>query len=199
MIYDELVDKILHESIFGNSYEKRTGIKRQIALEADKETQVRKEEKIRAAAFITAEMMNEIFENMERDETIPEPTRDDYIRLAFAALGVAGFDDQALQRAFDDPTIKAVPDEFTLSDFRKYHELLELVFSDTQYKFLSPERIRKILKELELVVAELVKQNNQSDEEELEPDTQSGGDDLSSRVGMSSDAMARLRAQGLVS
>lgn len=199
MIYDELVDKILHESIFGNSYEKRTGIKRQIALEADRETQARKEEKIKAAAFITAEMMNEIFENIEKGVTIQEPTRDDYIRLAFAALGVAGFDDEALQRAFDDPTMKAVPDEFTLSDFRKYHELLEVVFSDTDYKFLSPERIRKILKELELVVAELVKQKNQSDEEEPRADEPAPQNDLAARVGMSSDAMARLRAQGLVS
>jgi hypothetical protein len=200
MKYDELVNNLLNEAIFNSPYEKLTGVKRQIALEADRETQDRKQEKILAAAHITAEIMNEIYESIERDSSVQEPSRDDFIDIAFAALGTAGFDDAALQRAFEDPNMKAIPDQFTLSDFRKYHEALDIVFKDTQFKFLSPERIRKILKHLEEVVAELMKaKETRPDDPEDEQPTQQAPTELAARVGMSPEQMARLRAQGMVS
>ena len=172
MNYDELVNLYLTEAYFSNPFEKANGIKKQVAIatEADRETQDRKKEKIMAAAEITAEIMNEIYQNIGDDPHSPEPSRDDFIRIAFAALGTAGFDDQALQRAFDDPDMKAVADEFTLADFRKYHQALELVFKDTPYKFLTPERIRRILKDLEAHVAELIKQKELQDAQPEEPE-----------------------------
>lgn len=169
MNYDKIVSQYLTEAYFGSPYEKRNNIKRQVGLvEADKETQQRKLEKIMAAAEITAEMMNDIFENVNNDPTVPEPTRDDFISIAFAALGTAGFDDQALQRAFNDPNMQAIGDEFTLADFRKYNEALSIVFKDTPYKFLTPERIRRILKDLEATVAELIKTKEAEDQRQAE-------------------------------
>lgn len=172
MNYDNLVNQYLTEAYFNSPFEKVNGIKRQITIttEADRETQDRKKEKIMAAAEITAEIMNEIYQNIGDDPHAPEPTRDDFIRIAFAALGTAGFDDQALQRAFDDPDMKAVADEFTLADFRKYHQALEIVFKDTPFKFLTPERIRRILKDLETHVAELIKQKELHDAQPEEPE-----------------------------
>lgn len=149
MNYDRIVQTLLQEAYFSSPAEKATGIKRHVTFnEADKETQGRKSEKIQAAAEIVIGMLDD---HMSKEDA-QLPDNKDFVDLALSALSSVNFDDKAYQRAFDDPSMEAVPDQITLSDFRMFKKLVDV----GDYKMLTPERVRVLTKKVEQMTRDLV-------------------------------------------
>ena len=149
MNYDRIVQSLLQEAYFSSPAEKATGIKRHVTFnEADKDTQDRKGEKIQAAAEIVIGMLDD---HMSKEDA-QLPDNKDFVDLALSALSSVNFDDKAYQRAFDDPSMEAIPDQITLSDFRMFKKLVDV----GDYKMLTPERVRVLTKKVEQMTRDLV-------------------------------------------
>ena len=149
MNYDRIVQSLLQEAYFSSPAEKATGIKRHVTFnEADKETQGRKSEKVQAAAEIVIGVLDEHMSQEDADL----PDNKAFVDLALSALSSVNFDDKAYQRAFDDPSMEAVPDQITLSDFRMFKKLVDV----GNYKMLTPERVRVLTKKVEQMTRDLV-------------------------------------------
>lgn len=156
MNYDRIVQSLLQEAYFSSPAEKTTGIKRHVTFnEADKETQGRKSEKVQAAAEIVIGVLDDHISQIPEDLPVKDadlPDNKAFVDLALSALSSVNFDDKAYQRAFDDPSMEAVPDQITLSDFRMFKKLVDV----GDYKMLTPERVRVLTKKVEQMTRDLV-------------------------------------------
>ena len=140
MNYDHIVNRYLTEAYFSSPYEKATGIKRQrgVAIEGNKantEDMERKREKMEAAARIVVQVLVAHFE--AGGDVVG---RDLFIDFCLSAISAVNFDDEAYQRAHNDPDQKATPDEITLPDIRYFKTLVDTEY----YKFMTPERFRQV-------------------------------------------------------
>ena len=146
MKYDQIVEKLLQEAYFSSPYEKATGIKRQVCIrqEAEKVSQDIKQDVVSFAIDYVRGNLEDI---KQQGGSI---TRQEFIDLVISGASKGNFDDEMYQQhdhimpGFNEP--RAPAEALTLADFKNlYLGVMEL---DTEFKFLTSERIRNIIKKI---------------------------------------------------
>ena len=146
MKYDKIVDSLLREAYFSSPHEKATGIKRHItfANEAEKVSQDNKSDVVNFAIEYVRGNLQDI---QDQEGSI---TRQEFIDLVISGAMRANFDDEMYQSndhtmpGFAEP--RAPGESLTLADFKNLY--LGTLSLDTEFKFLTSERIRHIIKKI---------------------------------------------------
>ena len=199
MKYDQIVDKLLQEAYFSSPYEKATGIKRQVCIRQEAE-KVSQDNKSDVVAFAVDYVRGNL-EDIKRQGG--DITRQEFIDLVISGASKGNFDDEMYKQhdhimpGLSEP--RAPAEALTLADFKNlYLGVMEL---DTEFKFLTSERIRNIIKKIVSKIEKKMSQEGdagEADANEIEAITTVEPEDgPQESVQISDYAVELLRRKGL--